>query len=123
MAAAPDVDAYIAALPPKAQRVLKRVRATIRKAVPDAEERIAYQMPAYRLAGRPLVYFGGWAHHYALYPASGSAVEALAAELQGYTVSKGTIQFSYDEPVPVALIARIARLRAEENLARKSAKR
>lgn len=124
MAAATDpaVDTYIAAFPAKMQRVLKRVRSTIRKAAPAAEERFAYQMPAYRLAGRPLVYFGGWAHHYALYGASGTLVEEMADELAGYTVSKGTIQFSYDDPVPVALIARIVQRRAEENLARQSSK-
>lgn len=112
------VDAYLAALEPVAQRTLKRVRACIRKAVPDAEERIAYGMPAYRLGGRSLLYFGAWKQHYALYPGSGTLVEELAEELQPYTVSKGTIQFSYDAPVPVDLITRIAKRRAEENLAR-----
>ena len=120
MAAATDpaVDAYIAAFPAKVRRVLKRVRTTIRKAAPAAEERFAYQMPAYRLARRPLVYFGGWQHHYALYGASGTLVEEMTDELQGYTVSKGTIQFSYDDPVPVDLITRIVQRRAAENLAR-----
>ncbi|MFA7248917.1 MAG: DUF1801 domain-containing protein [Dehalococcoidia bacterium] len=116
------VDEYIASFPPKVQRTLKRVRQAIRKAVPEAEEGIGYQMPAYKYHGR-LIYFAAWANHYALYPGNATLVEEFAPDLVGYTLSKGTIQFSYDAPIPVDLITRIAQHRAAENLAKAEAKR
>ena len=113
------VSEYIASRPSHARAALKRVRSIIRKTVPGAEESISYQMPAYKLHGRPLVYFAGWEEHYALYPASGQTVATIRAELAPYNVSKGTIRFEYSEPVPVKLIERIAKLRAKEVAARK----
>ena len=113
------VNEYIASQPPKTRVFLKRVRSTIRKAVPGVEETISYQMPAYKLHGRPLVYFAGWAGHYSLYPASGHAVAAFKADLAPYGVSKGTIRFEYGHPVPVRLIERIAKFRAKEVAQRK----
>lgn len=104
----------IAAQPEDLQRALAKVRATIRKAVPDAVELISYQMPAYKLHGRVLMYFAGWAEHYAIYPGSASTVAALADELKPYKVSKGTIRFERDMAVPVALVKRIALLRVRE---------
>lgn len=108
------VDTYISAQPEDLQRALAKVRATIRKAVPDAVELISYQMPAYKLHGRVLMYFAGWAEHYAIYPGSAGTVATLADELAPYKVSKGTIQFERDCAVPVALVKRIALLRARE---------
>lgn len=113
------VSEYIASRPSHARAALKSVRSTIRKAVPAAEESISYQMPAYKLHGRPLAYFAGWDEHYSLYPASGHIVATLKAALAPYEVSKGTIRFEYSEPVPVKLIERIAKLRAKEIAARK----
>lgn len=91
------VDEYIASFPEEVWAVLEKVRETIRKAAPQAEERIGYQMPAYRLQG-PLVYFAAWKDHWALYPANGSLVEAFAEELKPYEVAKGTIKFPYGRP-------------------------
>lgn len=109
-----SVDDYIGLQPPSVQAVLERVRNTIRKALPGAEEVISYQMPAYRLHGRVVIYFAGWKEHYAVYPATGRVGVELKDELAKYNVSKGTIRFPLDEPVPVRLITRIAKLRAEE---------
>jgi len=110
-----DVDDYIAAFPPRVRRVLERVRATIRKTVPAAVETISYKIPAYKLRGKALLYFAGWERHYAIYPAGSRAVAAaFADELADYEMSKGTIRFPLDEPVPVELIARIAAFRAAE---------
>jgi len=94
--------------------VLERVRTIIRKAIPPADEVISYQIPAYKLAGRMVIYFAGWKHHYSIYPATSSLVAALNQELASYEVSKGTIRFPMSENVPATLIGRIAKLRAEE---------
>jgi uncharacterized protein YdhG (YjbR/CyaY superfamily) len=116
------VDEYIAMQPPATQVVLERVRSAIRKAVPDAEECISYQIPAFRLDGRILLYFAGWAEHYSVYPASDAMVAAFDGDLDAYRVSKGTLRFPLTEPVPVKLIGRIAKFRAEEFAERKPAK-
>jgi len=109
-----SVDEYIASRPEASQGVLKRLRSTIRKAVPRAEETISYKMPAYKLYNRPVLYFAGWNEHYSLYPATGRVVAAFKDELASYEVSKGTVRFPLSEPVPVKLIERIAKFRAKE---------
>jgi uncharacterized protein YdhG (YjbR/CyaY superfamily) len=109
-----SVEDYIAAQPEAARLVLERVRATIRKAVPAAQESISYQMPTYKLAGGPVIYFAGWKKHYSLYPASALVTETFGSELVAYEVVKGTIRLPLSEPVPVKLIAGIAKLRAKE---------
>jgi uncharacterized protein YdhG (YjbR/CyaY superfamily) len=113
-----SVDEYIASRPEAAQGVLKRLRSTIRKAVPRAEETISYKMPAYKLYNRPVLYFAGWKEHYSLYPATGRVVAAFKDELAPYEVNKGTVRFPFSEPVPVKLIERIAKFRAKEVAAR-----
>jgi uncharacterized protein YdhG (YjbR/CyaY superfamily) len=109
-----SVDDYIAAQPEAAQRILGAVRKTIRKALPEAEEVISYQIPAYKLHGGAVLYFAGWKQHYSLYPAGERLVEAFQPELASYTVNKSTIRFPLSEPVPVKLIERIAKFRASE---------
>lgn len=109
-----SVDAYIASQPEAVQGVLKRVRSTIRKAVPGAEESISYNIPAYKLQGQRVLYFAGWKQHYSLYPATGRVVAAFRKELAPYEISKGTIRFPFSEPVPLKLIERIAKFRAKE---------
>src|SRR6202521_566616 len=108
------VDKYIASQPEAVQRVLKRVRSTIRKAVPGAEEVISYQIPTYKLPGDPVLYFAGWKQHYSLYPAGDHLVAAFKDDIAPYELSKGTIRFPLSEPVPVKLIERIAKFRARE---------
>lgn len=117
-----SVDEYIATHPDNVQPVLKRVRGIIRKAVPDAEEVISYQIPAYRTHGGAVLYFAGWKQHYSLYPASERLVRTFKDELSPYKVSKGTIRFPLSEPVPVKLIEGIAKFRAKETAERASAK-
>ena len=108
-----SVDEYMALQPEAVRNVLERVRSTIRKALPKAEEVISYQIPTYKLLGRAVISFAGWKQHYALYPAT-SAFAAFPKELARYKRSKGTIRFPLSEPVPVGLIARIAKLRAKQ---------
>ncbi|TMD03717.1 MAG: DUF1801 domain-containing protein [Chloroflexi bacterium] len=112
------VDEYIATHPEGVQAVLQLVRTTIRKAVPDADEMISYQIPAYKLRGGRVIYFAGWKQHYSLYPASDELVEAFKDELAPYEVNKGTIRFPISKAVPVKLIEGIAKFRAKEAVAR-----
>ena len=117
-----SVDEYIASQPETVQAILERVRSTIRKAVPGAEEVISYQIPAYKLQGLAVIYFAGWKQHYSLYPATGRLVSAFKDELASYEVRKGTIRFPLSEPVPVRLIGRIAKFRAKEAAEREKLK-
>lgn len=103
------VDAYIAAQPAAAQAVLNTVRATIRAALPQARELIAYKIPAYRTEGRHAVYFAGWKKHWALYPLNDALKARFAAELAPYEVEKDTVRFSWTAPVPTELVAALAR--------------
>jgi uncharacterized protein YdhG (YjbR/CyaY superfamily) len=109
-----SVDQYIAAQPETAQAALERVRRTIRKAAPKAEESISYKIPTYKLHGERLLYFAGWKKHYSLYPATKRLLAALKEDLKPYEVVKSTVRFSLAEPVPVKLIAKIAKFRAKE---------
>lgn len=117
-----SVDDYIALQPPAVQIILERVRSTIRKAVPGAREVISYQMPTYTLDGARLLYFAVWKHHYALYAATEQVLAAFRDELASYEIDKGTIRFPLSAPVPVNLIARMARFRAKEVADRTKAK-
>ena len=117
-----SVDEYISAQPEELRDALKRMRSTIRKAVPEAEEVISYKMPTYKLRGNRVLYFAGWKQHYALYAATDSVVAAFKNELAPYEIDKGTIRFPLSAPVPVKLIERIARFRAKEVVEREEAK-
>src|SRR5215469_10459267 len=106
-----SVDEYIAAQPEAVRPKLEKVRATIRKAVPDAVEGIGYAMPGYKLHGKPMLYFAGFKQHYSLFAASGSFFAALPEELKDeelkdYKMRKGTVHFPLAKPVPVKLISR-----------------
>jgi uncharacterized protein YdhG (YjbR/CyaY superfamily) len=118
-----SVDQYIRAQPEGVRPILQRVRGAIRKAVPAAAEVISYQIPAYKLPEGTVIYFAGWKEHYSLYPATAPVVAAFKNALAPYRLSKGTIRFPLSEPVPVKLIAGIAKLRAKETVARAKAKR
>ena len=108
-----SVDEYIAAQPEAVRPKLRQVRATITKAVPAAVEGIGYGIAGYKLHGRPMLYFAGFKNHYSLFAASGTFFATLQKELEGYELRKGTVHFPLDKPVPVKLISRIAKLRAE----------
>ena len=108
-----SVDEYIAAQPETVRPKLEQVRKTIRTTVPEAVEGIGYGMPGYKLHGKPMLYFAGFKQHYSLFAASGTFFAAIGDELKGYELRKGTIHFPLDQPVPVKLIRRIAKLRAD----------
>jgi uncharacterized protein YdhG (YjbR/CyaY superfamily) len=117
-----SVDEYIATHPEDVQAILQRVRSTIRKAVPGAEEVISYQIPTYKLHGGYVVYFAGWKQHYSLHPATDHLVVAFKDDLAPYKVNEGTIRFPLFQPVPVKLIERIVKFLAKEAATRARAK-
>lgn len=115
MKSSPDnVDEYIADFPEEIQSILQAMRTTIREAAPQAEEKISYGMPGYKLKG-VLVYFAAHKHHLGFYP-TGSAIKTFQAEFAAYKTSKGTVQFPFDKPLPLDLITQIVRFRVKENL-------
>ncbi len=109
-----QVREYLAAQPAPARRALTAIRGAIRAAVPDATEHFSYRIPGFRLEGQPLVWYAGFARHVSLYPMGTTIRRAHAAAIEGYKTSKGTIQFPLSEPVPLALVKRLARARAAE---------
>ncbi len=111
------IDAYIADFPKDVQERLEKVRATIRKAAPDAEEAIKYQIPTFVLNGN-LIHFGGYKNHIGLYPGS-KPIEEFRDELTRYEVSKGTVKFPLDKPLPIGLISKITKFCVKRNLAKK----
>jgi len=109
------IDEYLAALGDDQRTALEKLRKIIRAAAPKAEECISYQLPAFRLNGRMLVAFGATANHCAFYLMSSSTVEAHKDELKDYDISKGTIRFQGDKPLPVALVRKLVKARIAEN--------
>jgi uncharacterized protein YdhG (YjbR/CyaY superfamily) len=110
-----SVAEYIASQPLEVRAVLRKVRSAMRKALPKAEEVISYQVPAYKLNGRVVIYFAGWKEHYSIYPAQKRLVAAFKERLAPYEVNnKGTIRFPLAEPVPARLIEAMAKFRAKE---------
>ena len=120
-AAPASVGAYIAGFPPEVRAVLRKMRATIRKAAPEAEERISWGMPAYALDGM-LTFFAAFEKHVSLFPGP-DGIEKFKKELASYETSKGTVRFPLGTPMPYGLITRIVKFRAKENRARAEAKR
>jgi len=116
-----NIDDYIAAFPKDVQAILEKIRLTIRKAAPDAEETISYQIPTFTLKGKYLVYFAAYKKHIGLYPAPRGNAE-FKQELSGYDGGKGTVRFPLDKPIPFGLIRRIVKFRVKENLERAKAK-
>jgi uncharacterized protein YdhG (YjbR/CyaY superfamily) len=116
-----DIDEYIAGFPNDVQEILEKIRRTIRKAAPDAEETMSYQMPTFTLKGNYLVYFAGFKKHIGFYPAPIGIAE-FKEELSAYGAGKGTLKFPLDKPIPVNLISKIVKFRVKENLGRAAAK-
>jgi uncharacterized protein YdhG (YjbR/CyaY superfamily) len=107
-----SIDEYIRGFPTEVQRILNRLREVIRKAAPDAEEKISYRMPTFFLHGN-LVHFAAYRSHIGFYPTS-SGIEAFKQELAAYKWAKGSVQFPIDEPLPYELVSRIVRFRVAE---------
>lgn len=116
-----NIDDYIDKAPQEVQQKLRDLRAVIKAEVPDAEERIAYQMPTFSQNGN-LVHFAAFKNHIGFFPAP-SGIENFKDELAKYKTSKGTVQFPLDENIPMDLVREIVRFRLQENLAKASKKK
>ncbi len=111
------IDEYILSFPKNVQNILQELRQVIRETAPEAEEAISYQMPAFRLNGI-LVYFAAFKNHISFFPTS-SAIEEFKEKLSPYEISKGTVRFPMNEPIPFDLIKEMLRFRVKENLSKK----
>jgi uncharacterized protein YdhG (YjbR/CyaY superfamily) len=109
------IDEYLAALSPDKRAALQKLRRIIRAAAPKAEERISYQLAAFRLDGRMLVALGATENHCAFYLMSSSTIAAHKDALERYDTSKGTIRFQPDKPLPAALVRKLVKARIAEN--------
>jgi len=113
------IDEYIKTFPADIQRILEKMRQTIRKAAPEAEETIAYQMPTFKLNGKNLVHFAAFKNHIGFYPTP-SGIEEFNKELSPYKGAKGSVQFPIDKPIPFDLVEKIVIFRVKENLKKKN---
>lgn len=123
MAVARDVDEYIASVPAEHRGTVEKLRKLIAAVAPEAAESISYGVPTYKMAGRPLVYFGTAKPHFALYGVSGVIRETYKGELAGYSMSKGTIRFPWDKPFPAALIKKLVKAQIAEHESRKKTRK
>jgi uncharacterized protein YdhG (YjbR/CyaY superfamily) len=107
-----NIDAYIGRFTPGVQKILERIRLTVREAAPGASETISYGMPAFKYKGNILIYFAGYKNHIGLY-ATPSGHKAFEKELSKYKQGKGSVQFPIDKPMPLELISRIVKFRIQ----------
>jgi len=112
--AADPVDAHLRTFPPPQRRALQSVREVLVKALPGAEEVIAWKMPSLRIDGDLVVSYEGFTKHNSLFPSSTNVFHVLAGELEKYPTSKGTIHFGVETPLPAPLLRKIVRVRIEE---------
>jgi len=115
-----SIDEYIETFPKETQKILKEVRAVIKAAAPEAEEKISYQMPTFFLNGN-LIHFAAFKNHIGIYPTP-SGTEAFKDEISKYQGAKGSIRLPIDEPMPLKLISRIVKFRVAENLKKAKSK-
>ena len=109
-----SIDEYIAACPPESQDYMKQIRKLIRRLVPDAKERISYQIAAFERNGKNIIHFAGWKKHVSLYPVPAGS-EAFERQIAKYVDGKGTVKFPLDEPLPIKLIERVIKLHLAVN--------
>jgi uncharacterized protein YdhG (YjbR/CyaY superfamily) len=109
------IDEYLARVKADQRVALEKLRKTIRASAPEVEECISYGIPAFRLNGRSLVFFGAWANHCSFYPGSSATLKKFRRGLKGFQITKGTIRFSPDNPLPLALVKKLVRARIAQN--------
>ena len=118
---AKNIDSYIADFPSPVRKLLHTMRATIRKAAPEAAEKISYRIPTFTLGGN-LVHFAAFKQHIGFFPGS-SGIRAFKQQLSAFKGAKGSVQFPFDKPLPLGVIGKIVRFRVKENLQKAEAKR
>ena len=109
-----SIDEYIVACPLESQAYLQEIRKLIRRLVPDAKEKISYQIAAFERNVRNIIHFAGWKKHVSLYPVPAGS-EAFERQIAKYVDGKGTLKFSLDEPLPLKLIERVVKLHLAVN--------
>ena len=110
-----SMDEYIATFPDDVQKILKKVRSTIKAAAPKAEEAISYGIPTFKMHGKYLIYFAGWKNHISIYPVPGGDADFNKA-IEPYIAGKGTLKFPLDTPIPYTLITQMVKLQMANNL-------
>ena len=115
-----NIDEYIAGFPQDVQAILEKIRTTIRKAAPGAEEKISYQIPTFTLKGN-LVHFAAFMRHIGFFPTP-TGIEKFKNELSVYKGAKGSVQFPFDKPIPYGLISKMVKFRVKGNLEKAEAK-
>ena len=111
-----DFDDYVERFPKDVQQRLQKMRLAVKKAAPQAKEKISYGIPAFTLNGM-LVWFAAFKNHIGFYPRT-SAIAAFKKELSAYKGAKGSVQFPFDKSLPLPLISRIVKFRVKENLSK-----
>jgi uncharacterized protein YdhG (YjbR/CyaY superfamily) len=112
------IDEYIKTFPEDVQKLLEKIRQTIRKAAPEAVETISYQMPTFNLDGKYLIYFAAWKNHIGFYPIP-AGDKAFQKELSPYTGAKSSVRFPIDKPIPYDLVKKLVMFRIKENQGKK----
>ena len=115
-----NMDEYISLFPTDVQTILEKIRLTIKKAAPTAQETINYQMPTFTIHGN-LVHFAAFKNHIGFYPTP-SGIENFKKELSVYEGAKGSVRFPLDKPIPYALIGKIVKFRVKEVMQKAEAK-
>ncbi|MCG9873196.1 MAG: DUF1801 domain-containing protein [Leptospiraceae bacterium] len=108
-----NVDEYIASFPIEKQEILEKIRAIIKKIIPNAEETISYAIPTFKLNGKNLVHFAAYKNHIGFY-ATPSGQSEFKEELSKYKQGKGSVQFTFDKAIPYDLIKKIVKFKAKE---------
>ena len=114
MAKPPSVADYIAKRPPVARRALKQLRTAIKAAAPAITERISYGIPTFELDGRYLLYIAAFKGHVSVYPVTSGMLTRYGKALAPYRAGKGTLRFPLDAPIPIDLVAKLAKVRVHE---------
>ena len=108
------IDEYLARVSPDQRALLQKLRKTIRTVAPKVEECISYGIPAFRLNGRSLVFFGAWANHCSFYPGSSTTLKKFRNDLKGFQIAKGTVRFTPEKPLPAALVKKLVQARIQK---------
>ena len=117
-----NIDDYMALQPEKVRETLENLRQIIRETAPEAEELISYGIPAYKYHGM-LVFFAGYKKHCSLFAGNGALTEQMQKELKDYKTSKGTIQFTIENPLPDELVKEIVKIRMKQNVEKMKSKK
>ena len=110
-----SINEYVSTLPENAQKAMSEIIATIKAKVPNAEEHISYNMPAFKVNGEYFVHFSAWKNHIGMYPIP-AGNEAFQKQIEPYRSAKSSLNFPLDKPMPIKLIEKVIKFRISENL-------